>query len=206
MRFSPSGAHARLLATFVQRFARALEVADSRKPVAGKFRPGIGPHGEDETVRLTVEAMVGGDGFSIARQVPYPNGPARKCDLHLVHGQDAARVALWIEAKLWRPLGDNGKPNDQIVSHIISPYAKHRSALTDCDKLASANLGDPASILLIGYEHDQWPMEPIVSALERLAGDRLSSRFQAGFSGLLHPVHARGHVCAWLVTPQAQRE
>ena len=31
-----------------------------------------------------------------------------------------------------RFMGDNGKLNDNIVMHILSPYPEHRSALTDC--------------------------------------------------------------------------
>lgn len=34
-------------------------------------------------------------------------------------------------------LGDNGKPNDNMIMHILSPYPDHRSALTDCSKLAT---------------------------------------------------------------------
>jgi hypothetical protein len=37
-----------------------------------------------------------------------------------------------IEVKMLRFMGDNGKLNDNIVMHILSPYPEHRSALTDC--------------------------------------------------------------------------
>jgi hypothetical protein len=46
-----------------------------------------------------------------------------------------------IEVKLLRLLGDNGKPNDNILMHILSPYPAHRSAFTDCTKLLGAPLG-----------------------------------------------------------------
>jgi hypothetical protein len=34
-----------------------------------------------------------------------------------------------------RLMGDNGKPNDNMLMHILSPYPAHRSAVTDCAKL-----------------------------------------------------------------------
>jgi hypothetical protein len=37
-----------------------------------------------------------------------------------------------------RLMGDNGKPNDNMLMHILSPYPSHRSALTDCQKLLRA--------------------------------------------------------------------
>ena len=39
-----------------------------------------------------------------------------------------------------RFLGDNGKPNDNILMHVLSPYPQHRSALTDCEKLARSSV------------------------------------------------------------------
>ncbi len=37
-----------------------------------------------------------------------------------------------------RLMGDNGKANDNMLMHILSPYPSHRSALTDCEKLLGA--------------------------------------------------------------------
>ena len=44
-----------------------------------------------------------------------------------------------IEAKMLRMFGDNGKLNDNMLMHVLSPYPAHRSALTDCGKLAHSN-------------------------------------------------------------------
>ncbi len=63
--------------------------------------------------------------------VPYPDKPRQKCDLLVARDGKA----LFIECKLLRVLGDNGKPNDNMLMHILSPYPQHRSALTDCEKL-----------------------------------------------------------------------
>jgi len=40
--------------------------------------------------------------------------------------------------KMLRLMGDNSKPNDNMLMHILSPYPSHRSALTDCQKLAAS--------------------------------------------------------------------
>jgi len=32
-------------------------------------------------------------------------------------------------------MGDKGKPNDNMLMHIHSPYSAHRSAVTDCEEL-----------------------------------------------------------------------
>ena len=39
---------------------------------------------------------------------------------------------------MMRLMGDNGKPNDNILTHILSPYPAQRSAITDCRKLAAS--------------------------------------------------------------------
>src|SRR5262245_19073652 len=41
-----------------------------------------------------------------------------------------------IEIKMLRLMADNAKPNDNMLMHILSPYAVHRSAVTDCPNLA----------------------------------------------------------------------
>lgn len=63
--------------------------------------------------------------------ISFPNG-RQKCDLCV----GASSSWDWaIEIKMLRLMGDNGKPNDNMLMHILSPYAGDRSALTDCVKL-----------------------------------------------------------------------
>ena len=38
-----------------------------------------------------------------------------------------------IEVKMLRLMGDNGKPNDNMLMHILSPYERHRSASARID-------------------------------------------------------------------------
>jgi hypothetical protein len=107
-----------------------------------------------------------------------------------------------IEAKMLRIMGDNGKPNDNILMHILSPYPAHRSALTDCEKLVASGFEGKKAVLIFGYEYDGFPMEPALWAFETLARSkvRLSERYQAQMTNLVHPVHQRGRVIAWEVS------
>jgi hypothetical protein len=100
-------------------------------------------------------------------------------------------------------LGDNGKPNDNMPGHILSPYPAHRSALTDCEKLVAADLPGQKAVIIYGFDYPRFSMEPIIEAFETLAGQGVSlgPRYSAQFSGLVHPVHTHGRVFGWEVAP-----
>jgi len=197
------------LQALVSDFARGLMLADSKRPQAvnirsgTSFQPGIGPHSETQTVELVMKELSGlsGDYGSHSCAVPYPQSPRRKCDLCI--GQEGK--GNWvIEVKMIRFLGDNGKINDNILMHVLSPYSEHRSALTDCEKLVESGFDARKAILIYGYDHDEWPLDPAVNAFEILAGVRvdLGARCTASFSGLNHPVHSRGRVFGWELKPK----
>jgi hypothetical protein len=101
-----------------------------------------------------------------------------------------------------RPFGDNGKLNDNMLMHVLSPYPAHRSALTDCYKLVTSDLPGRKGMLIFGYDYDGWAMDPAVEAFEALASERVtpSGRYVATYDHLVHPVHQRGRVFAWEVT------
>jgi hypothetical protein len=124
-------------------FAAGMMLADALAPRWGGYRPGLGPHTEVQTVALvmaelsrTHPAIYG----AVQTGVPYPNAPRQKCDLLIAptNGRSWA-----IEVKMLRFIGDNGKPNDNMLMHILSPYPKHRSALTDCQKLVGSGFAEP---------------------------------------------------------------
>lgn len=98
-------------------------------------------------------------------------------------------------------MGDNGKPNDNILMHILSPYPQHRSAVTDGPKLRGSGLVGKKALVIYGYEYPGWPLEPTISAFEILGGRvaELGPRAEASFSGLIHPVHERGAVFGWAI-------
>lgn len=195
------------LAELVADFARGVEAADSRHPRAVNVRSkqpyqiGLGPHTEARTVALVLEEMRVAHGSryeSCVSEVPYVGAPRKKCDLCWGEAPDYEWA---IEIKMIRMLGDNGKPNDNLPTHILSPYPGHRSALTDCEKLLASGLGKRKAVLMYGYDYPDWPLEPLVEAFEKLARDRVSlaERVQEPFQGLVHPVHQQGAVLAWEV-------
>jgi hypothetical protein len=116
----------------------------------------------------------------------------------------AGAPAPWdwaIEVKMLRLLGDNGRPNDNMVTHILSPYPTHNSALTDCTKLLASQLGIHKAILIYGFDYPRLPMDPAIEAFEALASRevKLGRHAVAAFDGLIHPVHQRGRVFGWEV-------
>jgi hypothetical protein len=186
-------------ARFGRDFAAGVMLADARMPTWGDYRPGLGPHREVKTVALVMSELARTDPATYASfqiGAPYPNAPHQKCDL-LIKPSDGPSLA--IEVKMLRLLGDNGKPNDNMLMHILSPYRQHRSALTDCDKLADSGFTGSFAILIYGYEYEELPMEPAVEAFELLARQRvqLGPRRFSSFDGLVHPIHQRGGVFVW---------
>jgi hypothetical protein len=192
------------LARLVEDFAVAIRQADSHHPQAAGSRtgrlyhPGIGPHTEDQTLRLVVEELVKFDVAYVphAFSVPYPGTPRQRCDWCL------GSPPYWdwvIEAKLLRLFGDNGKLNDNMLMHILSPYPAHHSALTDCGKLVASGLPGRTAIVIFGYDYDGWAMDPAIEAFETLASRHivLGVRHVAAYDQLVHPVHQRGRIFAW---------
>lgn len=194
------------LREFIQDFALGFVRADAKKPQAinarskEAFQPGIGPHAEAQAVRLVIQEL---EGLSpekyagrLATGVPYPHAPRQKCDLCI----GASPEWDWaIEVKMLRFLGDNGNVNDNILMHILSPYPEHRSGLTDCLKLSQSSLGSRKAVLIYGFDHVDWPLEPAIEAFEALAEKKvqLGPRVSAVFEHLVHPVHNRGQVFGW---------
>lgn len=133
-------------------------------------------------------------------QVPYP-GSRQKCDV--CFGENF--VWEWaIEVKMARFFGDNGKPADATVTHILSPYPADHSALTDCEKLVSSSLGKRKAIVIYGFDYNKRMLDLIIEAFEALARLKVSlgERYSCAFDGLIHPVHTKGRVFAWEVFPQ----
>ena len=190
----------------MQDFAASIKNIDSRSPRAtssrsGKtYQAGIGPHSETAVVALVSEelATVNPERYQsrVCLGVSYPGKHRQKCDLCF----GVRPQWEWsVEVKLLRMMGDNGKPNDNMISHILSPYPVFRSALTDCSKLATASLAGRKAILIYGFDYQQFPMNDVIDSFELLAKARvrLSERYWAPFSDLVHPIHRAGQVFGW---------
>ena len=198
-----------MLERLVQDLARAAEAADAARPVAHNkrtgvpFEAGLGPHSESETFDLLMEtATTTAPQWyrAIEAGVPYPAAPRQKCDLRVT----TPAGAMLVEGKLLRLKGDNGKPNDNMLMHILSPYPIHRSALTDCAKLATSGFAELKVIVVVGYAYPDLPLAPAIDAFETLAHHvvDLGRRREATFSGLCHRVHNCGAVMGWEVRPR----
>jgi hypothetical protein len=199
--------HAVRLADFVRLLAVGIQRADARRPVAvskrsgSAYQAGIGPHTEAETITLALGEISDGLPASIEREVAYPALPRSRCDA-VLRGDDA-----WaIEIKMLRLMGDNGKPNDNMLMHILSPYATHRSALTDCVKLLESGFAYRKAIVIFGYDYEGWPMDPAVEAFETLAATsvELAPAGSASFRDLVHPIHRDGRVFGWEIISRAE--
>lgn len=191
------------LDALVSLLAELMHRADSRRPVATNarsgipYQPGLGPHSESRALSLALEELTLSDpelASTLAREVPYPTERRRKCDL--VVGTEWA-----VEVKMLRMIGDNGKPNDNMLMHILSPYPAHRSAVTDCAKLLDSGLPGRKAVVIFGYDHDDWPIEVAATAFEVLAAKtaRLVATGPVAFGPLVHPVHHAGFVQGWEV-------
>ena len=161
-----------LLSKLTADFAQAIAEVDADRPVAfslttgRSYQPGIGPHTETSTLGLIRAKLLAIDPVSYGRietGVPYPLAPRQKCDWAWTPRRTDT---FYIEAKMMRLMGDNGKPNDNILCHILSPYPQQRSALTDCEKLVKAGFTGALAILIYGYEYEGYPLKPVIDAFE----------------------------------------
>jgi len=189
------------LPDIVKAFAQGLKTADSNEPKYKNYQAGIGPFPEHKAIALIIQELKKLL-LSVKTNVVYPGPESRqKCDICIFSNPNHCDWA--IEAKLLRFLGDNGKPNDNMFTHILSPYPQHKSALTDCIRLAKSSFAAKKAILIYGFEHDEWPLEPAIEAFEHLANKHLANECQLGtryvscFTGLIHPIHKQGKVFGW---------
>ena len=190
------------LSEFTRAFAHGMKVADAAGPVAVNqrsgtaFQPGIGPHTEEATIGFVLDTIAPDQLPAVEREVPYPQLTRQKCDLVL-----AGEPGWAIEVMMLRFRGNNNKPNDTMLLHLLSPYAKHHSAVTDCLKLGNSGFEQRKAILIYGYEFTDTPLDAAIGAFETLARERvgLGPRYEASFAGLIHPVHVAGCVYSWQI-------
>jgi hypothetical protein len=87
-----------------------------------------------------------------------------------------------------RMFGDNGKLNDNMLMHVLSPYSARRSALTDCGKLIRSGLPGRKAIVIFGVRLQRLAMDSAIKAFETLASQRviLGDQHAAAYDHLVH--------------------
>lgn len=178
--------------------AVVVEAALWRASAQGLKQPGIGPHPEDRAVDLIVaELNVLRPDWRIRLRQCYPVSK-QTCDLLWGDPIDWA-----IEIKMFRPNGDNGKPDDTSIKDILSPFPADRSAVSDCSKIAESTIAPHRALLIYAFDDKRRPLSEMIAAFETLARTRVSlgDRYDAPIGPLVHPVHLSGAVFAWEVTP-----
>jgi hypothetical protein len=179
------------LKAVVDAFAEGLRATDAGSIAHKTFKPGIGPYGEAEAVRLALQHMRAQslELFSEAQTKRVPDV--------LIPGQWA------LEFKIIRPFGDNGLPAEHWSENILHPYPGNTSSLGDCMKLLQSGLPERKGIIVFGYEHAPAviPLDPAIRSFELLAAQimqvKLTPRIERRIEGLIHPVHQVLRVFGW---------
>jgi hypothetical protein len=119
------------LSDLVEDFRTSLVRVDSTRPVwrstttGTAYQAGIGPHPETETVRLISEDLRASRSEtygSLMLGARYPLLPRQRCDVAI-----GEPIQWAVEVKMLRLFGDNGKLNDNMVMHVLSPYPQQRA-------------------------------------------------------------------------------
>ena len=181
------------LRCFIDDFARALYDVDSRGIAHKNYRPGIGPFGESDAIRVALAILKEKNHEKYHKTVTQ-----QQPDL-LIPNQ-------WqIEFKILRPFGDNGKEAENWSQNLLHPYCGNISAISDCLKLLASNRKERKAVIVFGYEQNpaQIFLDPCVCGFEILAnqlfGIILSQRVECKITGLTHPVHQVLRVFGWEV-------
>lgn len=157
-----------------------------------QFKPGVGPYGEPQVVKLIATRLNTLEGY--ANKVATKRTP----DLLISN-------AWAIECKIARPFGDNGKLAENWSVNLLHPYTGNTSLLGDCMKLSSLRGTERKAAVVIGYEHTPpvIDLDPLLVSFEVIARQvlsiRLTDRVQTMRRGLRHPVHQQLLVCGWEV-------
>ncbi len=174
----------------VEDVADALVIVDRSGQHFRSFKPGVGPHGEPQLMKLIVShlnTIAGYQGSACTRRTP-----------------DVLIPKQWaIEFKITRPFGDNGKQAENWSVNLLHPYRGNVSTIGDCYKLIELDGSERLATAVIGYEHDppKIRLDPLVDAFETVSrislGIPLSERVEAKRTGLVHPEHQSLRVFAW---------
>jgi hypothetical protein len=160
---------------------------DAEYPVHKRFKPGIGPFGEPQLVKIIAQRLC-------RRQIP---SKTRRCP-------DLEIEKEWaIEFKIVRPFGDNGREAENWSVNLLHPYSGNVSLVGDAIKLLELREYSKCGLFLIGYEHDPAiiDLNPLLHSFEIIMRDvmkiHLMPRIEARKNGLVHPVHQVLRCVGW---------
>jgi hypothetical protein len=173
----------------VRTIADILKRFDSEQPTHKEFKPGIGPFGEPQIVKV------------IANRISKFGLPAntRRCpDLEI--GNEWA-----IEFKIVRPFGDNGREAENWSVNPLHPYPGNTSLIGDAIKLLKLHDYKNKGLFVIGYEHNpaKISLDPLILSFESIMKNvmniEISKRVEESRSNLVHPEHQVVRCIGWSV-------
>jgi hypothetical protein len=187
------------LSKIINDFADALLALDSKYPIEGTFKPGIGPHTEDHSREMILQYFrsmpdIYGE-YNSTSSIQYP-GKREMCDI-VIPEQWA------IELKLLRPFGDNDKESEHWSNKLIHPYYGNKSAIGDALKLLSSSFQEKKAIILFSYEHTNPRIDTEITLksfeliLSQIHKINLKQRLIAERRGLVHPTFQVLKVIGW---------
>ena len=171
----------------VKTVANILKEYDQEVPVHKAFRPGIGPFGEPQIVRVIADRLCNKGLSAKTKRTP---------DL-VIEDQWA------IEFKIVRPFGDNGKEAENWSVNMLHPYAGSTSLIGDALKLANLEVYPNKGLFVIGFEHNppKICLDPLLDSFEVIAsqvmGIQLHGRVEEKRDGLVHSEHQVLRCVGW---------
>lgn len=178
------------LAEVLDDITSGIVAVDTSRNSFRAFKPGVGPYGEPQLVRLIA-------GYLNQLSNYHGNVKTKRYPDLLIPDEWA------IEFKIARPFGDNGKEAENWSVNLLHPYPGNVSTIGDCYKLANHAGPERRGIVVIGYEHvpPKIDLSALVESFEAVARHvsrfMLSPRIERRHDGLIHPVHQSVRVFAW---------
>lgn len=167
--------------------ANILMELDLEKPIHKEFKPGIGPFGEPQLVKLIAVRL---------NLMGIPAKTKQKPDLEISNE--------WaIEFKIVRPFGDNGREAENWTVNLLHPYPGNVSLIGDAIKLKALSGYNRKGLFIIGYEHfpAKISLDPLLLSFELITNHvmnlKLGNRVEEIRDGLCHPEHQVLRCVGW---------
>ena len=167
--------------------ADILKAFDAELPIHKSFKPGIGPFGEPQIVRILAKRLTDKGISAQTKRTP---------DLDIQN--------KWaIEFKIVRPFGDNGREAENWSVNMLHPYSGNVSLIGDAIKLSKLDTYPQKGLFIIGFEHDpaKVSLDPLIASFELIAQQviniNLGKRIEQKRNGLVHPEHQVLRCIGW---------